>query len=55
MAQLDSYLKRKYSEYDVSYLEDFYDMYSFVRNEDFCKILAAFAGNTSRWKYKGDR
>lgn len=45
MAQLDSYLKRKYSEYDLSYLEDFYDMYAFVPNEDLRKILAGFHTN----------
>lgn len=49
MAQLDSYLKRKYLEYDLSYLEDFYDMYSFVPNEDLRKILAGFHSNLNNW------
>lgn len=49
VAQLDSYLKRKNSEYELSYLEDFYDMYSFVSNEDLRKILAAFHTNLNKW------
>lgn len=49
MAQLDSYLKRICSEYDLSYLEDYYDIYSFVPNEDLRKILAAFHTNLNKW------
>lgn len=49
VAQLDSYLKRIYSEYNMSYLEDYYDIYSFVPNEDLRMILAAFHTNLNKW------
>ena len=49
MAQLDSYLKRVCSEYELSYLDDFYDMYSFVENDDLRKLLAAFHTNLNNW------
>lgn len=49
MSQLDSYLKRIYSEYNLNYLEDYYDMYSFVPNEYLRKILAAFHSNLNNW------
>jgi serine/threonine-protein kinase len=49
VAQLDSYLKRMFSEYELSYLDDFYDMYSFVPNDDLRKILAAFHTNLNNW------
>ncbi len=49
MAQLDSYLKRIYSEYEISYLEDYFDLYDFTPNEDLRKILAAFHTNINKW------
>lgn len=49
VAQLDSYLKRICSEYNLSYLEDYYDIYSFVPNEDLRMILAAFHTNLNKW------
>ena len=33
VAQLDSYLRRMFSEYDLSFLDDYYDMYDFVPND----------------------
>lgn len=38
-----------FAEYDLNYLEDLYDMYSFVMNEDLRKILAAFHTNLNKW------
>lgn len=49
MAQLDSYLRRMFSEYDLSFLDDYYDMYDFVPNDDLRKILAAFHTNLNNW------
>lgn len=49
MAQLDSYLRRMFSEYDLSFLDDYYDMYDFVPNDDLRKILAAFHTNLNSW------
>ena len=49
MAQLDSYLRRMFSEYDLSFLDDYHDMYDFVPNDDLRKILAAFHTNLNNW------
>jgi len=49
MSQMDSYLKRVFSEYNLNYFDDLYDMYSFVTNEHFRKILAAFHTNLNKW------
>lgn len=49
MSQLESYLKRMFSEYNLSYLEDYYDIYAFVPNDDLRKILAAFHTNLNKW------
>lgn len=34
MAQIDSYLKRLVAENELSYLDDFLDLYNFIPNED---------------------
>ena len=49
MTRLDSYLKRICSEYELSYTDYFYDMYSFVLNDDLRKLLAAFHSNLNKW------
>ena len=49
MSQLDAYLKRIRSEYNLSYYEDYYGMYSFVPNENLRIILAAFHTNLNKW------
>lgn len=49
VTQLDSYLQRVCLEYGLSYLDDFYDMYSFVPSDDLRKILAAFHTNLNKW------
>lgn len=49
MAQLDSYMKRICTEYEISYLEDIYDMYSFVSNDDLRKLLATFHTDLNKW------
>lgn len=49
MVQLDSYLKRMLSEYDLSFYDDIYDLYDFVPNDDLRKILAAFHTNLNHW------
>lgn len=38
-----------FSEYDLSFLDDYYDMYDFVPNDDLRKILAAFHTNLNNW------
>jgi serine/threonine-protein kinase len=38
-----------FSEYDLSFLNDYYDMYDFVPNDDLRKILAAFHNNLNNW------
>ena len=40
MAQLDSYLKRICTEYEISYLDDFYDVRSFVQNDDLSNLMS---------------
>lgn len=49
MSRLDLYLKRTYTEYGMDYLEDYYEMYDFVINDDLRKILAAFHTNLNKW------
>lgn len=49
MGQLDSYLKRLWSNCELDFLEDYYDMYSFVPNEDLRKLLAAFHTSLNNW------
>ena len=38
MTQLDSYLKRICTANEINYLDDIYEMYSFVSNDDLRKL-----------------
>lgn len=49
MAQIDSYMKRVRSECNFSYLEDIFDLYDFVPNEDLRTLLAAFHTQLNSW------
>lgn len=49
MTQLDSYLKRICTANEINYLDDIYEMYSFVSNDDLRKLLATFHTNLNKW------
>ena len=49
MAQIDSYVKRLNSECNLSYLEDIYDLYEFVPNDDLRALFAAFHTQLNYW------
>ena len=49
MAQIESYIKRICEQSQLSYLEDFYDLYEFVPNDDLRKLLAAFHTGLNNW------
>lgn len=49
MTQLDSYLKRICTVNEINYLDDIYEMYSFVSNDDLRKLLATFHTNLNKW------
>lgn len=49
MAQIDSYLKRILSQSNLSYLDDYYDLYEFVPNDDLRKLLAAYHTQLNNW------
>lgn len=47
--QIDSYLKRVFSESGLSYLDDYYDLYDFVPNEDLRRLLASYHTQLNNW------
>ena len=49
MAQIDSFLKRVRSECSLSYLEDIYDLYNTVPNEDLRCLLAIYHTQLNNW------
>lgn len=49
MGKIESYLKRAFEQSDISYLEDYYDLYAFVSNEDLRKLLAAYHTQLNHW------
>jgi len=49
MAQIEAYLKRFFSECNLSFLDDYYDLYEFVPNEELRKLLAAFHTQLNHW------
>ena len=49
MAQIDSYLRRVMSECTLSSLEDIYDLYSFVPNEDLRSLMAIYHTQLNNW------
>lgn len=49
MAQIDSFLKRIRSECTLSFLEDIYDLYSFIPNEDLRSLLAIYHTQLNNW------
>lgn len=49
MTQLDSYIKRICTANEINYLDDIYEMYSFVSNDDLRKLLATFHTNLNKW------
>lgn len=42
MAQVDTYLKRQASDPSIGYLDDFYELYSFVSNIDLRRLFACY-------------
>lgn len=49
MAHIDSYLSRIFSENELTFLDDLYELYDFVPNESLRKILAAFHTGLNKW------
>ena len=49
MTQLDSYIKLICTANEINYLDDIYEMYSFVSNDDLRKLLATFHTNLNKW------
>lgn len=49
MAHIDTYLKRVFSECGLSYLDDFYELYDFVPNDDLRRLLASFHTHLNKW------
>lgn len=49
MSHIESYLKRFFLENNLNYNEDFYELYSFVPNDDLRKIIASFHTNLNKW------
>ncbi len=47
--QIDAFLKRVSSEQDINFLEDIYELYSFISNEYLRKMLASFHTQLNRW------
>jgi len=48
MAQIEAYLKRKFSEMQGEWLEDIFDLYEFVPNEELKKIFAIYHTQLNR-------
>ena len=49
MAQIDSFIKRKLSECESNYLEDYYDLYDFITNSDLRKLFAIYHTQINKW------
>lgn len=49
MAQIDQLLKRINSNCNLSYLEDIYDLYAFISNNDLRELLAALHTSLNNW------
>ena len=49
MAQIDQFIKRVNSGCSLSYLEDIYDLYDFVPNDDLRALLAALHTSLNHW------
>lgn len=49
MAQIDSYIRRVRNECNLPHLEDIYDLYTFIPNEDLRTLLAAFHTQLNYW------
>ena len=49
MGQADSYIRRVRNECNLSHLEDIFDLYDFVPNNDLRILLAAFHTNLNYW------
>lgn len=49
MAHIDSYLSRVFSENELSFLDDLYELYEFVPNEALRQLLAAFHTGLNKW------
>lgn len=49
MAQIDQLLKRINSNCNLSYLEDIYDLYAFIPNNDLRELLAALHTSLNNW------
>ena len=48
MAQIEAYLRRKFSEMQGEWLEDIFDLYEFVPNEELKKIFAIYHTQLNR-------
>lgn len=49
MAHIDTYLKRVFSESNLSYLDDIYELYDFVPNDNLRRLLASFHTKLNYW------
>ena len=49
MAQIDSYIRRVNKECNLTHLEDIYDLYEFIPNEDLRTLFAAFHTQLNYW------
>ena len=49
MSQIDSYLKRLRTEYEGSYLEDIYDLYAGIPNDDLRTLFATLHTQLNYW------
>ena len=49
MAQVDSYISRVRNECNLSYLEDIFELYSFIPNQDLRILFAAFHTQLNIW------
>lgn len=49
MGQIDSYIRRVRNECTLAHLEDIFDLYDFVPNNDLRTLLAAFHTNLNHW------
>ena len=49
MSQIDSYLKRLRTEYEGSYLEDIYDLYADIPNDDLRTLFATLHTQLNYW------
>lgn len=49
MAQIDSYLSRILTQSEWSYLDDLYELYSFVSNDNLRQLLAEYHTQLNKW------